>query len=151
MFLFHHWFLLLFFGCFHLSNFLYRDCWLFLYRDFLCQVLRFCVVVPRVLESFFERASRDLKELLLLSGVFYLTLFSYLWRKLLLSRLPREPEILLWRFQGLPLKFEAQARPICLFESHGVQQMVLVTMFYLCSKTLRNTISTSSGFRIKYL
>ena len=42
----------------------------------------------------------------------------------------------------LPLNFETQTRPICLFESHSVQLKVLVGRFYLCVKALRNTIST---------
>ena len=42
-----------------------------------------------------------------------------------------EPVDLSWRFQGLPLRFETYTQPICLFESHSVQQKVLVSRFYL--------------------
>ena len=51
-----------------------------------------------------------------------------------------------WRLQVLPLRFQTQIRPICLFESHNVQHKVLVGRFYLCVKALRITISTSSRF-----
>ena len=46
------------------------------------------------------------------------------------------------KVSDLPLSFETQTRPICLFESHSVQLKVLVGRFYLCVKALRNTIST---------
>ena len=60
-----------------------------------------------------------------LSGVFYLTLFPDIGNNLLLS--------------------------ICLFESHSVQQKVLVDRFYLYVKALQNSISTSSKFWTHYL
>ena len=80
----------------------------------------------------FERA-------FLLPGIFYLTLIPDIWHNLLLSKLPWEPAVLPWRLQGLPLRFETQTRQICLFESHGVQQKVLVGRFCLCVKALPKT------------
>ena len=78
----------------------------------------------------FTASATGLGERFLLSGVFYLTLLPDIWHNLLLSRLPWEPAVLSRRLQGLPLRFETP-RPICLSESHGVQQKVLVGMFYL--------------------
>ena len=92
-------------------------------------------------------SATDLRELFLVSGVFYLSLLPEIWHNLLLSRLSWEKEIPPWRLQGLPLMFETQIRLICLFESHSVQQKLLDRRFYLCVKALRNTISTS----IRYL
>ena len=63
----------------------------------------------------------DLRELFLLSAVFYLTLVPDIWYNLLLSRFTWEPAVLPWRLQGLRLRFETQTQPICLFESHSVQ------------------------------
>ena len=72
VFIFHHWFLPLFFVCFH--------CWLhffmwltfFVMTAFLllfCQVLRFGVAV----------STTDLRKLFFLSGVFYLTLLPHIY------------------------------------------------------------------------
>ena len=63
---------------------------------------------------------------------------------------PRSRAVLLWRLQGLPLRFQTQTRPICLFESYNGQQNVLVGRFYLCAKALGNTISPSSRFWTRY-
>ena len=79
----------------------------------------------------FTASGTDLRQHFLLSGVFYLTLLPDIWHKLLLSRLPWEPAVLPWRLQGLPLRFKTQTQPICLFESHSVQQKVLVGRFHL--------------------
>ena len=65
-------------------------------------------------------SAADLKQLFLLSGVFYLTLHPDIWCNLLLSRFTWEPAVLLWRLQGFPLQFETQTQLICLFESHSV-------------------------------
>ena len=51
------------------------------------------------------------------------------------QRLPWEPAVLPWGFQDLPLRFETQAPPICLFESHSVQQKLLAGRFYLMVTT----------------
>ena len=56
------------------------------------------------------------------------------------------PAVQPWRLHCLPLRFETQTQPIFLFESHSVQQKVLVGRFYLCIKDLWNTIITSSRF-----
>ena len=65
------------------------------------------------------------------TDIFYLMLLPNIWHNLLLPRPPRKTAVLPWRLQGLPLSFETQTRPICLFESHNVQQKVLVGKFYL--------------------
>ena len=64
--------LLLFFECFDFTNFLYHDCFLSV-TSFLC-----CCTV----------SVTDWRELILLSGIFYLTLLPNIWHNLLLSRLP---------------------------------------------------------------
>ena len=79
----------------------------------------------------FTASATDLRECFLLSGVFHFTVFPDICHNLLLLRLPWEPTILPWRLQDLPLRFETQTRLICLFESHSVQQKVLVGRFYL--------------------
>ena len=71
-------------------------------------------------------SATDLRERFLLSGVFYLTLLSCFYQAFLwLAVLP-------WRFQGFPLRFETQTRPICLFESQSVWKKVLLGRFCLC-------------------
>ena len=122
----------MFFGCFHFTNFFYRDCFLS-GTSFLC-----CCTA----------SATDLREL---SRVFYFTLLPGILHNMLLSRLLLEPIVLPWRLQGLPLWLETQTRSICLFESRSVQQKVFVGRFYLRVKTLRNTISTSSRFWTHYL
>ena len=119
---------------FHLSPFsgvfvlLYREC----YR-FEC----FCVAVPRVLqvwESFFT-----------LRSFLPYNPFRHLAQPIL-SRLPWEMTVLPWRLLGLPLKFKTQTRPIFLFESHSVQQKVLVGRFYLCVKPYGTLYQSLPGF-----
>ena len=78
----------------------------------------------------FTASATDLRERFLLSGVFHLTLLPDIWHNLLLSRLPWKLAVLPWRLQGLPLRFKTQSQSICLFESHSVQQKVLVGRFY---------------------
>ena len=95
-------------------------------------------------------SATDLRELFLFSDILYLTPLPDIWHNLLLSRLPWELAVLHWRLQGLPLRFETQSSPICLFKSHSVQQKVF-GKFYLCVKALPNTISTSSRFWTCYL
>ena len=92
-----------------------------------CQILRFPVVIPRVLriwESFFyshafftlhsfpqlplHRKCYRFERLFLISGVFYLTLLPNILHNLFLSKLPWEPIVLPWRLHGLPLGFETQ-------------------------------------------
>ena len=79
----------------------------------------------------FAASATDLREHFVLLGVFYLTLLPNIWHNLLLSGLPWELAVLPWRLQGLPLRFETQTRPICSFDSHNVQQKILVGRFYL--------------------
>ena len=50
------------------------------------------------------------------------------------------------RVQDVPLRFETQTRPNCLFKSHSLQQKVKVGGIYLCVKAIQNTISTSFRF-----
>ena len=47
--------------------------------------------------------------------------------------------------------WEIQTRPIFLFESHSVQQKVLLGRFHLCIKALQSTISASSRLWTHYL
>ena len=119
---------LLFFECFDFTNFLYHDCFLPV-SSFLC-----CCTV----------SVTDWRELILLSGILYLTLLPNIWHHLLWSRLPQEPALLPWRLQDLPLRFKTQAQPISLSESHSVQQKVVLGRFYLDIKVLQNSVSTSS-------
>ena len=135
-----------------------------------CQVLRFWIIVPRVLriwESFFQPwafftlpsfltfaiASRVLRiwERFFYSQVF-LTIhsFSKFNRRTcctnLPSRDPWEPAVLPWSCRASQLWFETQTRSMCLFDSHSFQQKLLLCRFCLCVKVPRNTISTSSRF-----
>ena len=179
VFSFHHWFLLLFFGCFYCSLHLfisptlefiyhcfhrcfyfitdfyycfsggfisltfYHDCFFVRYFSFVL-LYRQCYGFEKAFFSLscflpytpsthlpqycrcysFKRAFFTLKG-------FFLTLLLDIWHNLLLSRLQWEPAVLSWRLHGLPLRFEKQTRPICLFESHSVQQKVLVSKFYV--------------------
>ena len=153
MFSFHHWFLLSFLGvfivdcvcslhhCFFMFFFFHHwfyYCFLsvFISPSFFtvtvfCQVLRFCVVLQRMLriwESFF-----------LLSGVLYLTLRPEIWHTLLLSRLPWGRQFSLQGCRAFHWCSKHRPGPtVCL--SHTVQQTVFVARFYLCIKVLRNTI-----------
>ena len=155
MFSFHHWFLLLFSSvfiadCICSLHSLFLQVFLFYHWFYYCflsvfisstffavtvlyQVLRFCVVVSRVLriwESFFYPQA-------------FFTLQSFpTFGKPAFIKVPMGPAVLPWRLQGLPLNFETQTRPIYLFESHSIQQKVLVGTFYLCIKDLRNTLNT---------
>ena len=84
---------------------------------FLLSGIFYLTLLPHVCHS--TASAMDLRELFLLSGSFYLTLLPDIWNNLLLSRLPWEPAI-------------------------SVQQKVLVGRLYLFVKPLWNTISTSS-------
>ena len=130
----------LFFGCF--------NCWLHFFRSptfftltafllhtsFLCcctasatdlrehllpSGVFYLTLLPHICYSI--GGATDLRELFLFSGVFYLTLLCNIWHNLLLSRLPWEPAVLPWRLQGLLLRLETQTRSICWFISHSVQ------------------------------
>ena len=57
----------------------------------------------------------DLRELFLLTSVFYLTLLPDIWHNLLLSRLPWELAVLPWRLQGLLLSEVRNTDPAHLF------------------------------------
>ena len=95
-------------------------------------VTSFCVAVLRVLriwESFF-----------LFSGLFYLILFPDIWHNLLFYQgFRRAGSSALKVVAGPPTDFR-NTDPAHLFESHSVQQKVLVGRFYLCIKALRNTM-----------
>ena len=79
------------------------------------------VFVYQVFQLFTAKA-RDLRECFLLPTVIYLTLFPYIWctysHNLLLSRLPCEWTVQLWRQEDFILWFETQPQPNYLFESH---------------------------------
>ena len=109
-FLFHHWFSLLFFWCFHFTNFLYHDC--FFVRYFVLVLL--------------YRDCYGFEKFCLLLGKFYVSLLPDIWHNLLLSTSH-------WG------------------SKHSGQQKELVGRFYLCVKSLRNTMSTSSRFWTCYL
>ena len=116
---------------------------------FLLSGIFYLTLLPHVCHS--TASAMDLRELFLLSGSFYLTLLPDIWNNLLLSRLPWEPAVLPWRLLDLPLRLQTQTQLICLFESHSVQQKVLVGRLYLFVKPLWNTISTSSRVWTHYL
>ena len=101
------------FGCFH--------CWLYLSISLFLHCCCYCECYG------FERAFFTLRS-------FFLTLLPAFIKASL------ELEVQPWRLQVLPLRFEKQTRPTCLFESHSIQQKVLVGRFHLCIKALRNTI-----------
>ena len=147
MFLFHHWFLLLFFQVFSLHQLslsrlffvkyfvfvlLYREYYGFERAFFSLRSFSPCTPstnLPQYREYYgFETAFFTLSRL-------YLTLLPDIWHNLVLSRLPWEPAVLHWR-----------TLPICFLELHSVQQKVLVSRFYLCIKALLNPISTSPRF-----
>ena len=134
VFSFHHWFYYCFWSVFISPTF-------FTVTVF-CQVLCFCVVLLRVLwiwESFFYSP-----HFLLHTPFWHLAQPAFIKASL-------EPAVQPWMLQGLSLKFKTQNQPICLFESHSILQKVLVGRFYLCIKTLQNTIQTSFRFWTRYL
>ena len=124
------------FGCFHCWLYLFTS-WLFIqvfsfyywfYYYFLSvsvsptfftetafwQVLCFCVVAPRVLRiwnAFFFNLRCFLPY----------TLSQHLAQPAFITT-SLGPVVQPWRLHSLPLRFETQIRPICLFESHNVQQ-----------------------------
>ena len=86
----------------------------------------------------------DLREHFLPSGIFHLTLLPPIRCKyhhnLVLSRFPWELVSFPWRLQGLPQSYKTQKWPICLFESHSVQQKLLLGRFYLRVKASGGTL-----------
>ena len=109
---------------------------------FFCRILRFCIVVPHVLriwEGFFCPQA-------FFTSHSFPTFNTTRCCTNLHSRVPCEPAVLPWSCRASQLWFEIQVRPICLFESHSVQQKLLLGRFYLCVKALRNTIATYSRF-----
>ena len=130
MFLFHHWFLPLFFGCFHFANFLYHDCFLS-GTPFLC-----CCTV----------SATDLGEFFYSQAFFTFHSFPTFGTTCFYQGFPgsRQPE-------GLLLRFKTQTQPICLFGSYSDQQKVYFVRFCLCVKALRNIISIFSRFWAHYL
>ena len=78
------------------------------------QVLCFCVVAPRVLriwDAFFFNLRCFLPY----------TLSQHLAQPAFITA-SLGPVVQPWRLHSLPLRFETQIQPICLFESHNVQQ-----------------------------
>ena len=71
----------------------------------------------------------DLREHLLLPGVFTLHSFPPFGTTCFFSRIPWEPAVLPWSLQDLSLMFETQTRSICLFESHSVHQKLYGTLY----------------------
>ena len=94
-----------------------------------CQVLCFCVVVPRVLQSW--EKPFDFQA--------FLTLNSFL----LLSRLPYDWQISPWRMKGFLLRFEIHTWSICLFESYSVKRYNLVGSIYM--------LGTATDYYINHL
>ena len=70
-------------------------------------------------------SATDLRELCLLS-------LPYSSSRYLAQKASWKQQGLPWRLHGLPHRFKTQTRPIYLFESHSIQQKVLVGRFYLC-------------------
>ena len=163
MFPFHHWFLLFFLGvfivdcicsidhcffrcfylttyftivfeCFHFNDFLFRDCFLSDTSLLSCRTR-----VRRIWGVFFT-----LRHFLPYTPSRHLAQPVYIEAFL-------GPAVQSWRLQDLPLRFETQIRPIYLFESHSVQQKILVGRYYLCIKDLWNTVTKSSRFWTRYL
>ena len=96
-----------FLRCFNFSHFsgvfifTFLKCFIFhLFWVFLC-----CCIA----------SGTDLRELSLLTSVFYLTLLPDIWHNLLLSRLPWELAVLPWRLQGLLLSEVRNTDPAHLF------------------------------------
>ena len=133
MFSFHHWFLLLFFQVFSFNQLSLP--WLFF--------ARYLVSVLLYRECYgFESAFFTLRRFLPNTTSLHLAQPAFIKTSLGAGSSS---------LKGLPLRFKRQTRPICLFESHSVQQKVLVGRFYLFFKALRNTISTCSRFWTHYL
>ena len=123
-----------FFECFHFTNFIY--CGNFLPGNSLTLLYRECYGCERAfftLRRFLPHTpSRNLAP-------------AFIKASLGPTVLPSR-----W-FKGFPLRFETQTQPICLFESHSVQQKLLGGRFYLCIKALQATISISYRFQTHYL
>ena len=129
----------LFFRCFHFLPLLFRcfHCWLH-YRQLYISWLAFAAFFQVIcFLCCWAAGATDLAHLAL----------PDVWHNLLLSRPHWESALLPWRLQGVPLRFETHTCAICFFESRSVQQKVLLVRFYLCIKTLQNTILTSSRFQ----
>ena len=124
MFLFYHWF------------------WLFFWVIWFNQHSFFVFVLSRHMFCGFERA------FLIFRRFFSLLSFPKFGRTCFYQDF--QPTVLIWRLRGHPLRFEIQTRSVCLFESHSVQQKVLVGRFYLCIKAIQNTISTCFRFWTHY-
>ena len=150
---------------FHATNFLYHDCF---FAAFLSgnSLLRCCTANATDSRGFF-----------LLIGDFTLHFFQFaivprvlrIWERFfcseafftLNSSFPTFgttcfyqgfPENRMFFFEDCRVShWETQTRPIFLFESHSVQQKVLLGRFHLCIKALQSTISTSSRLWTHYL
>ena len=105
---------LLLIAFFHVTNFLYPDCFL---RLFSC-----CTA-----------SATNFRELFILSIVFYFTLLLGICHNLLLSRLGSSSP---WRLQGLVLRLETQTRPaasVCLNHTmFSKRQNSLGYLYVLC-------------------
>ena len=99
-----------------------------------CQVLRFCLVVLRVL--WIERPFFNLRRFLPYTLAKHLAQPAFMKASL-------GPAIQPWRLQGLPVagnsalkaagpRFKSQTWSMFLFESHSVQPKILVGRFYSC-------------------
>ena len=125
VFIFHRWLFSLFFLVFSLLIGFFMSPTLLLF----CQVLHFCVVVPRVLqiwESFFYT-----------QAFFTLNSFPTFGTVRFYQGFPGGRQFYLEGRTALTqLRFESQNRSICFFESYNAQQKVLVDRNYLCVKAL---------------
>ena len=150
---------------FHATNFLYHDCF---FAAFLSgnSLLRCCTANATDSRGFFlligdfyltllsichsTTSATDLREIFLLWGVF--TLNSSFPTFGTTCFYQGFPENRMFFFEDCRVShWETQTRPIFLFESHSVQQKVLLGRFHLCIKALQSTISTSSRLWTHYL
>ena len=134
VFLFHHWF------CYCFSSVFISPT--FFTVPVFYQVLRFCVVVPRVLRIW---------ESFVYSQTFFtLNSFPTFDTTCFYQGFPGASSSAL-KLTGSPTEVQNIDSDICLFESHSFQQKVLVDRFYLSIKALRNIVTTSSRFWTQYL
>ena len=61
-----------------------------------------------------------------------------------------EPAVFSWNLESLSLRFKSETQPICLFESHSVQQKLLVSRFYSCVNRPAPLIVTSDVWYAPY-
>ena len=97
-------------------------------------------------------SATDLRQIFLPPEVFCFTFLYDIWHNDMLLQ-PAYKDFLeadnfSLKLQDLPTLIPFKTKPwyICLFESHSVQQKVLLGRLYLCFKALKNTISIFSRF-----